>query len=266
MYKLKPTSNKSFLFESRWGKGLSVFLILAIIIVGLNVWSPARSLVAQILSPFWSAGGYFYNIANFIPKYFGDKNKILKENEMLLGELENARASAIDTGVIKTENEELRNELKLRPEGELFSARVISRPPQIPQDTLFIDKGTGHGITKDSLVLGSSRVLIGRVDATSVDISTIVLNSFPGTLSYGFVDRTLESVEVAGLGGGGMQAKVPLDFDIKVGDKIMFEGTTTYILGVVAVIEENTSSGFKNILISLPLTISKIHTVFLKSN
>jgi hypothetical protein len=71
-------------------------------------------------------------------------------------------------------------------------------------------------------------------------------------------------LEIKGVGGGGMEARAPIDFDIAVGDKIMVGGSFISLSAVVGVVEEDKSSGFKNIFMSLPVNVSKINVVFVE--
>ncbi len=261
MYQIKRADKKFF---SR--KFLKIFIIsLLIVIFVFSISNPLNFLIPNNFSPLFKTGNYFYSKLNEIPKFFSDKNKLVTENIKLSSEIEDLNIKLTDYQSLKYENQKLREELKIKPIGNFISASVIAKPPQIPLDSLFLDKGLKDGINKGDLVLVGKRILIGKIIRVSKNKATVSLNSFAKAISYGFVTRTNEPLKIKGAGGDSLEAKTPIDFDIVVGDKIMVANSSNYLIAVVRVIEKDISSGFKNILMSSPADISKINIVFIKS-
>jgi cell shape-determining protein MreC len=261
MYPIRNT--KRSLFSPNLIKILVMFLAVVLLVLVFNTSNPVRSLTGDLLSPVFKTGNFFYKNFGQIPKYFSDKNKLAGENEKLLDELEKTLVTEADYESIKYENDKLREELKLKPVGNFIAASVIAKSPQIPLDSLFLDRGTADGINNGDFILVAERILIGKIVKISGNKATVALNSFAGNISYGYVARTNEPLEMKGNGGGGIEAKVPIDFDITVGDKIMVGGPFESFAAVVGAVEEDRSSGFKKILMSLPADISKINIVFI---
>ena len=143
---------------------------------------------------------------------------------------------------------------------------MTAKPPQVPLDSIFIDTNFDNNLEEGGLVLASDRVMIGKIAEKSGNQAIVKLNSFVGQISYGYVARTNEPVEVEGVGGGNLEVRVPIDFDIIVGDKIMVGGSSEYLIAVVGVVDEDSSSGFKNAMMSLPVDISKIGIVFVSKS
>lgn len=263
-FQIKHT--KQNLFSRNFFKILIISLLILISVLIFNISGSMRSLVPDFFSFFFRSGDYFYKNLNQIPKNFSSKNELIKENEDLLNEIEKNRLDLIDYQSIKYENQKLREILKIKPEGNFVIAAVIARSPQIPLDSLFLDKGTANGLDNGDPVLTGERILVGRIVEISKNKSTVALSSFAGAITYGFVSRTNEPLEIKGTGGGSLEAKVPIDFDITVGDKLMIPGSFIYLAAIVGMIEEDRPSGFKNILMSLPVNISKVNTVFIESH
>jgi len=250
-----------------FGLGLFKSLILVAVVVALiftlSVWSPVGSFFNNILSPIFKTGNFFYDNLGQIPKYFSDKNKIIEENSNLMDELANDSIDKINYESIKSENDKLREDLKLKPVGTFLTAVIIAKPPQIPLDSLFLDSGAKDGIKNGDLVFAGERILIGKIVNVSNGKATVALNSFAGVVSFGYVARTNEPLQIKGNGGGGMEAKTPIDFDIVVGDQIMISGSFNSTVAIVGAIEEDRSAGTKNILMSLPVETAKLNTVFI---
>ena len=260
MYLLKHTNQN--LFSKILLKVLVVIIVVLVFVFAVN---STRSLLLEALSPLFKTGDYFYRSLGFMPKIFTDKNKIIEENTKLSDEIEKYRVNAIDYESVKYENQKLREDLKIKPVGDFITSSVLARSPQIPLDSLFLDKGTQDGINNGDFVLASDRILIGKIVEVSKNRSTVALNSFVGVISYGYVARTNEPLEIKGAGGGVIEANVPIDFDIIVGDKVMIGGPLSYLAVIVGSIEEDRSSGFKNVMMSLPVDVSKINSVFTQS-
>jgi cell shape-determining protein MreC len=261
-FQIKHT--KQNFFDRNFFKIILISLPVLIFVLTFSFSGSARSFVSDALSPVFSTGNFFYESFNRIPAFFSSKNSLMEENKNLSDEIENNRIDLIEYESLKYENQKLREALKIKPAGNFAAAAIIARSPQIPLDSLFLDEGTKNGLSDGNLVLAGERILIGKIAEVSKNKSTVALNSFAGMVSYGYVARTNEPVEIKGSGGGSIEAKVPIDFDIVVGDKILVTGSLTYVAAIVGMVEEDKSSGFKNILMSLPVDISKINTVFVE--
>lgn len=259
MFQIK-SSRPNFL-KRNYMKIFSLLFGLALIV---SVLSLTDSFVSDFFSVFFKTGDSFYKGANQIPQTFSSKEDLIDQNKILLDQLENYRLDLIDYEIVKNENLKLREILNIKPTGNFITALVIARSPQIPLDSLFLNVGTKDGVNQGDWVLAGERILIGKIVEVSKNKSTVALNSFAGMISFGFVSRTGESIELKGVGGVGMEAKVPIDFDIVVGDKILISGSFSYFAATVGALEEDKSSGFKNALLSLPVNMSKVNVVFIE--
>jgi len=261
-FQIKSVRQKQKFSGKNFFKMLPVFFLAVICAFIFSFPDISRSLALEILSPFFKTGDFFYNNLGRVPVFFSDRNKLITENEKLLNELEDNHIEAADYESIKYENQRLRKELGVKPIGNFITASIIAKFPQIPLDSLILDKGIEDGVNDEDLVLVSERILVGKIAKASKNKATVILNSSVGAVFSGYVARTDEPLEVKGDGGGSIKSKVPIDFDITVGDKIMVDNSVAYLAAIVGVIEEDRSSGFKNVLMSLPVDISKINVAF----
>lgn len=264
MYQIKPTNKKQWWLGGNFFKMLLLAILVVVCFFVFNNQLFGGQLASTMLTPFFKAGDYFYQHLSYIPNIFSDKNKLLEEKLELLGAVENLRIAEMSYQSLKTENEQLRKELGLKPSKDSIAASIIGRPPQVPLDTLLLDKGSDDLVGTGDFVLANGRVLIGRIVKLNKQNATVALDSSSSVVSRGFLERTREPLEIRGFGGGGMQVKVPIDFDIVVGDKVIVANSLNYIAAIVGVVENNDSSGFKNVLLSLPSDVSKLQTVFIE--
>jgi rod shape-determining protein MreC len=259
MYQIKRNNKSSF--GSNKFRLPRMFLIIVILIFIFVVVS-FRSVIGSAFSPFFKFGDSFYNSLDWLPNFFTDKVALIEQNEKLLEKINDYEIQAINYESAKSENQKLREDLKMKPKEDFKTAGILARSPQIPKDSLLLDKGSNDGIKNGEQVLAGDRVLIGKIVEVSKSKSTVALSSAVDRVSYGFIARTNEAIEIIGEGGGLIEAKVPIDFNIEVGDKIMIGGSFNYLAAIVSAIEEDRSSGFKNAMMSLPVDISKIDIVF----
>lgn len=263
MLQIKHT-NKQSVLSRNFSKILFVFAVVMLPIFIFSTYGPAASLLSSAMSPFLKAGDYFYSGLSKVPKIFSSKSELLEENRRLMEELGNSDILRSDYESIKYENQKLREDLMIKPSGDFMAAMVLARPPQVPLDSMVINKGSDDGLKEGDMVLAGERTLIGKIAKISKNRSNVVLNSFAEVISYGYVARTEEPIEVKGDGGGNIQARVPIDFDIKEGDKIMVGGSASFAAAIVGIIEKDESLGFKEVFMSLPVSVSKINTVFVE--
>jgi cell shape-determining protein MreC len=262
MYQIKH-SKRSFL-QGDFFKIFIVSLSILSCLLVFGFFGPAKSFIYNTFSPLFALGDYFYRSISFIPKSFFDRDTLIKENELLSEKLEESKLETTNYETIKRENQKLRENLNLKPEGYSITASVVAKPPQIPLGSLFLDRGRKDGVAVGDLVLAGDRILIGKIAKVTENKATASLNSSVGAITYGFVDRTDEPIEIKGVGGGNMEAKMPIDFDIEIGDQIMVNDSSIFISAIVGAIEKDESLGFKKIFSSLPISVSKIRIVFVK--
>ncbi len=229
-------------------------------------FSPAKYFFADLSVPFLKTGSSFYESFSFVSKWFSGKDALVEENLNLSKKIESLNADLISYESLMQENQNLRQELGLKPKGSMVSAEIIARSPQMPIDSILINKGVSDGVKNGDFVLVSSSVFIGKISKAASLSSVVTLNSFPGTNIYGQVERTGESIEINGTGGGNMQIKVPIDFDIVPGDRVDVSMTGSNVAAIAGAIDEDKSSGFKTVIFSLPANLSKLKTVFIEKS
>lgn len=241
-----------------------IFSFLVVFLVSILFIFSAQPYLLNWFSPVLSSGNLFYDSLFLVAKIFTSKEDLIAKNEKMSQELERFNVALLDYESLKSENSRLNSELGLRPPVNFIGAKIIAKPPQTKVDSLLVDKGAKDGVKKGDLVLVGERVLIGRIEKVFDRQSLVTLNSLAEQVVYGYLERTGEFLEVKGVGGGNMEAKVPIDFSVEIGDLVSFEGTRSYLFGKVSLIEEDEPSGFKEIIISLPANISRTRIVFIE--
>jgi cell shape-determining protein MreC len=246
--------------------GFKKFFWIAILVVAIFLVSMTNifgSFVGFVTQPFFAKGESLGSNLSFAALLFGDKATLAEQVQNLEAELQEFKAREADFSAVNYENERLRGELQMKPRGAMLHASIIARSPQIPLDALLTNIGTVDGAKENDLVFASDRSVIGKVSKLTRDTSTVLLNSSPLLKNTGFIARTGNAIEVQGAGSNSLEAQVPIDFDIQIGDSVVVSHTSDNVIAVVGAIEEDKVIGNKKILMSLPVNPAQIKSVFI---
>lgn len=264
IYQLKTGDSNKVWFKKN--KKQKFIFSTALLIFVLIFFSHLSGRTANFMSSILSFGNYFYEKTPFVPEFFSKRQSLLNENNKLSEEISNLRLKLLDYETVAEENKRLYLDLGLRPKNNFIGAKIIAKAPQVPTDSIVIDRGEADLIKVGDIVLVGERVMVGVVAEVNKKISTVSLSSFSGNVSYGFIERNKEAVDIEGVGGGGLRARVPIDFDIKQEDKIIIEGNRSYVVAIVASVADDQASGFKDVFLSLPINISQARVVFVENS
>ena len=258
LYKKSNSSPKLSLKSIGLGLVVLFFILIKFTILG--------DVFYLILSPLFSLGDNMYQNIDDIPEKFWSKDKLLQEVGVLREKEKELNLKLSDISALQSENREFRNGLKIKPEQEFVSAFVIARPPQVPFDTLLINKGLEVGVKVGDLLLVSDSIMIGKVIEVREYSSLVLLNSSPSAYFTANISRNNEPIEVFGRGSGNLYAKLPIVTDLEIGDVIVLNYGKVFSIGIVKEIEEEEISGFKHAFISLPVNVSSLGLVFITSH
>lgn len=241
-----------------------LFIIIVLVVGLLSTTSFVQILSNKISLPFFRQGDDFNNTYQFTKLLFGDKAALADKILRLENQVNELKILETDLFALKFESERLRSELGSKPTQNFLYGSVVGRSPQLPQDSLLLDIGEYAGVRMGDLVFASDRSLIGSISKTSKISSIVLLNSSSSIKLNGFVSRTGEIIEITGSGGNSMQTQVPLNFDIMIGDVVMYSHISDNAIAVVGVVEENKAGGFKKVFLSLPTNTNKLKSVFVR--
>lgn len=162
---------------------------------------------------------------------------------------------------VAEKNQALEKELQLRPQSSYTAARVLSAPPRTHYDTLLIDAGTSDGVMMGDSV-SHEGVAVGSVTEVSTHSSLVELYSSPGSTHDAVIGTQKGITVLHGTGGGSLEALVPGDIAIEVGD-VVRDARTDYVFGVVVAVHRRETDTEQYISIALPEPPSDIRIVSL---
>lgn len=163
-------------------------------------------------------------------------------------------------GLVSSENTKLLQELHGTPPATGILARVVSRPPEIPYDTILIDEGSVSGISEGDTVVYQG-IALGKVISTGNGSALVKLFSNPGTEEDALVGDPGAIAVASGLGGGALQLSVPEGVSVSVGDSVRMEGSETLLLGIVGSVSTDTSNSTRVVLAYVPVSFADLDFV-----
>jgi len=178
------------------------------------------------------------------------RNKLVKREEILL---ENRRLREL-LGFKKDLN---------RPS---IAASVIGRDPNSWSSVVFIDKGAPDGVTMDMVVI-SGEGLVGRVRESGKVISKVMLINDIDSKVGAVIQHSREAGLLVGTPQGECKiVYLPLDSEVKAGDKVMTSGTggvypKGLLIGEVIKVEKERGGLYGSATVKPACRLSKLEEV-----
>jgi len=259
----------NYLLKSKPQKSPNKNKIISIIIVFLVVCflsfffsNEIRGAGRTILTPLWVVREAVFSPFVKIGQFFSFKSNLIEKNKGLEEENATLKLKSFDYDILLQENELLKNSLGRKDTESFVFAKVLSKPPISPYDTLVLDIGSLDGVLLGSKVYLSSNVIIGLVKNVTSHTSLVELFSSSSQVNQLTVLRTGSSFSISGRGGGNLQIEVPKDTDIIWGDTFVYPDLKTSVLGTVYYIDSTSQGSFKTVYIRLFANIFEVSSVF----
>lgn len=208
------------------------------------------------------SGSYYAlrDISNF--------SRIKMENKVLRENIASLEKGLLDLREANFENERLRQLLGFQEaqKNKYISAMVIARDPSVLKDTIIIDKGRRHGLSKDMTVI-SGNGLVGRIRECGVDISRCLLITDRDSVVSAIVQRTREEGACVGGARSGLLLKyLELGSDVKEGDAVISSGFSGVfekgiLIGGVAAVKKDPSGLYLNAVVKPAVDMTRLEEV-----
>jgi len=249
---------------------LFIFLLL-IFLNPYNFFSPFRSIANTFFLPFQKV---FYTISIAVSgtgEFLGSIGQLKNENAKLLQENQHLLAENSKLLDMQNENVVLREQLKLLPRDkyDLIAASIVSQDPHGMGNWIEIDKGGDDGIVSGMPVIVSKGVLIGRIKDVGPNSSQIMLiTNSKSTINVMTLQNSTRGI-VKGEYGLGIIFDMILQTDnISVSDDVVTSGIGGEMprglyVGSVREIHPSNDQLFQQAVVTSPLQVSKLQTVFI---
>jgi cell shape-determining protein MreC len=241
-------------------KFLRTALLLFVFLIVLSAFAPdliSRNLRIMV-SPFWALKENIVN-NNSLGASYKSKAALLAQNEDLLEKLRETNASLASYNQLEAENQEMRKALGALGGRKAVWAEVIVRPPLSLYDT-FVVKIYSNDVRPLQKVLAYGATLIGEISEVDGSTALVRLYSAPGNHFEAVLESSGQQIEVTGTGSGNFIFEVPKAIEVKMDEKVFFNGTKN-VIGSVRAIEEESSDSFKTVHLKSPINIYQLMAV-----
>lgn len=240
--------------------GFSLVAISAFAILYIPLRSQLTQAVYSVAPSVWRAGEAIDSALGALLTNFKDKNKLVKENEILNKAIATMETKVLDRNLLAEKVAKLEESLGRSRDDDRVVASILVGPGRSPYDTLVIDAGEEEGINAGNIVVYSGSGVIGEVVEATRFSSKIKLYSSPREEHIVTVGPGYIPVLAVGRGMGNFEAKVPQDSKVAVGDNVI-SVKKGLIFGTVSLIEEKPAEPFMRVLFRMPFNITEIQTV-----
>lgn len=233
-YKTKGTSSRLSL---RRRQGIILALGIGALLVVFVFGRTLGGLVAPAVAPFYAGATQISAWIEAAGSVMTSR-AVLHERLLLLEQrLADAAEHEATMERMHAENEELRLLLGA-PHSPRIAAGVIGRPPTVPYDVLYLDKGSADGIIEGAYVFHGGNRAIGYVSRVFARSALVRLLSSPGVETSAYILGPDIYTRAEGQGGGTMRVTVPQEVGMQTGDVVILPTIASAILGRVEVIDE----------------------------
>ncbi len=241
---------------------LFVFLIF-VIFMSIFFRDFFRNTIHITMEPVFYLKNTGLDSMNYFSRFFIFKNSLIKENQELKNELDSLRLVKMDYDILLRENEEIKADL-----GRIFTERkiissILSKPPQIPFDTLLLDAGSESGVSLGDKVYISDSVIIATITEVTPKTSIATLFSNGSQETEVISSRTGSNFVIKGDGGLNFKVEVPRDTDIIWGDTFLYPNLRSSVVATVYFVDSNLQSSFKTIHLKVPTNVFQLKRVFI---
>jgi cell shape-determining protein MreC len=122
-------------------------------------------------------------------------------------------------------------------EEQRIVAGVIGRPPGVPYDQIYLDRGIRDGVKEGAYVYFGNDQVVGYVNRVFNESALVRLFSSPGFVATVYVLGPDIYTYARGVGGGVIEITVPQGINLAVGNTVILPTLTPAIVGGVHAVD-----------------------------
>lgn len=252
---------------------MSVIIIAGFIFLNFSkadfrIKNSANWLFSPIQKIFYKSGN---QITNYLSSIFS-ANSLSQKNELLEKQNLELKAQILQFEEFSKENEILKKQLNSKlsedDENNYIFANVANYSPDNFSQYFMIDKGVHDGIQKDSAVIISGNILVGKVIEVFSFAAKVLLISDSSSSVNALAQKSRISGALKGSEGGGIFLEmIPQDKNIEVGEQVITAGLNRVfpkglLIGEASEVLANDVEAFKRVRIKPIVNLGNIETVF----
>lgn len=225
-----------------------------------------RQMFYTLARPVWIAGDAVGGSGTGIGNFFRFKKNLIQQNQMLLEQITALELKETDYDNLVRENAELKSLLGRPESAHRTLARVLSKPPRSPYDSIVIDVGSDDGVVRGSKVYLAGNVIIGQITDVTPRTSLVSMFSSGSAKEDAVLERTGATFQLSGSGSANFVLEVPKDTDILWGDTFVYPALSQGVMASIYYVESNPQSSFKKVYARIPGSVFQAQWVFVEKN
>lgn len=148
-----------------------------------------------------------------------------------------------------------------------ISANIVFGGEYIFSDSVFLNKGSEHGIEIGDLVIYKSSIAIAKIENVFPKHSKATpFSRFANKVSLRFGSENSILFEAEGNGGREIIALLPKGSGVNTGDSVYISEAPRFLAGIVEWVEKKESRDFEELSIVLPVSLRSIAEVNIVKN
>lgn len=244
--------------------------ITAIVSAFVIVIPGMREPLVNTFSGIVSQRSYALGVGSSIEEFSRSRQDLLARIEELEKQNRRLQQKGIAAEVVRKQNSSLKELLGRNGEypsstDNRLVARVQSRPPVSPYDSLIIDLGEQDGIERGMKVLGSHATEIGTIQEVFDTSSRVQLYSSAGTRTTIEINDAGALYVAEGRGGGEVDARIPRHVDIKEGDLLTAPAFDSRVIAEIKDISVSETDPFISARGQMPVNIFELTWVLIET-
>ena len=249
------------------------FLLLSLVLAAINTRAPYRLdpvgvLLLEVMHPLQVGATALGRETERLWERYVALWSVQEQNDELRRRLETLAGTARQARELDLTNQRLEKLLALREELGVtaVAAHIIGRSTVAWVQTVILDKGERHGISKGMAVLAPEGV-VGQVISVSPHAARVLLISDPSS----GVDALVQQTRVRGIAAGTVEGGCVLKYvqrgdEVQVGDQVVTSGLDGIFpkgqpIGTVARVGTKDSRMFQDVEVMLSAELSKVEEI-----
>jgi rod shape-determining protein MreC len=253
------------------------FLLLSLFLAAVNARAPYQLdpvgvLLLEVMHPLQVGATAVGRRAEQLWEQYVALWEVRAQNEALRKRLEELEGMAYQARELDLANQRLEKLLALQEAlgTAAVAARVIGRSTVAWVQTVILDKGERHGVTKGMAVLAPEGV-VGQVMSVGPRTARVLLISDPNSGVDALVQRSrVRGIAAGTIDGGCILKYVQRGNEVQVGDQVVTSGLDGIFpkgqpIGTVAQVRTKDSRMFQDVEVMLSAELSKVEEVLVVS-
>jgi len=213
-----------------------------------------------VARPFWNARDNTHHWLQTLATSLSTQKALREENDALREQIQTLRRENFLLPSLQKENEVLRTLLGRNDSTDGYIPVAVLVPESYaPHDSFILDAGTEQGVREHMIVMSPEGIALGYVQKALTRSAIVVrFSATHERISALVFGSTTTHITLEGQGSGSMQAQLPRDVSVTVGDPLVLSGIPTHPLGTVVHISLAPEDAFQTIHVASPENVTHL--------